>query len=144
MNGRFLTHVLLLLAMLVSQMATHAHMIDHVTDRMADRSADHATGHLNDHMAAHMAIATIDCDPSAHQPDHHHHNALTLETSNDDESKADCSIYHAYSGVYGISTAERVEIDLNTEHVLVKQVLRSPIIGQPLTAHLIRGPPLHS
>lgn len=126
MNGRHFPLVLLLLAMLVGQMATNAHMIDH------------------------MAVATVSCDFHVHHSnDHHHDNVNVKDTSSAmargaDNAKSDCSIYHAYAGVTGITPADSNHIGIQTKSVLFKQSLRTQIITEAFIAQPIRGPPRHS
>ena len=101
MNGKYFPHVLLLLAMLIGQMATNAHMIDHMAD--------------------HVPVAAIDCDVSIHHSDDDHQDGSNLEHPSSDNSKSDCSIYHAYAGANGIAPADRNDDVLNTKGVLFNQ-----------------------
>lgn len=120
MKGKNFIHLLLVLAMLVSQMATNAHMVDHMAFTAIDRNL-----------------------PAPHSHDHHHGD-LILEASSSDDSKTDCSIYHAYAGVNGIAPASCNYDGIYTNSVLPKQLLSAQIVAQTLNAHPIRGPPHHS
>jgi len=127
MNGRILTHVLLLLAMLVSQMATNAHMINH------------------------MHVAVIECNlPVSHAHGHYHdgsnldHSGSNSEKSSPDDAKSDCSIFHAYAGTNGITPAQSSSANFNPKNHLVKPFLHISLSARTSLAHPIRGPPLYS
>lgn len=124
MNGKYFTHVLLLLAMLTGQMATNAHMIDHMAD--------------------HAPVAAIDCDVALSHSEERHHDGSNLEGSGSNNSNSECSIYHAYAGANGIAPEDRNDNVLNTKSILLKQSLPTQITAQTLSTHLIRGPPLYS
>ncbi len=118
MNGKTFTHVLLLLAMIFSQMATSAHMIEHMGDVPAD--SHHVVLQHGDHTHEHISIAQI---------------------AEVEKTERDCSIYHTYAGANGLAPVPCDAVTLNSNSKLIIQPLAAIFVARAPAVHPIRGPP---
>ena len=118
MNGKTFIHVVLLLAMVFSQMATNAHMIEHLGDAPADSQS-----------------------VIVEHGDHYHEHISIAQKADATETERDCFIYHSYAGANGLAPVPCNDLALKTNSNLFNQPLVAILIAQAATTHPIRGPP---
>ena len=95
----------------------------------------------NVHVLGHLHTTDLLVDSQSTPFDAHSHEHLNLAESDSSSSENDCAVYHAYAGIYGITSADCKAIALRLKPLIVTERHQLFVAVRSKDSQPIRGPP---